>query len=175
MWTGVWAYQHRSCQHRQLNITTVNALPTPSEEWSTEQVLGSNGRKHWNPNSCILEAEACNLYLRILAWYLERLIESTITLQTLCMAVTLPVTIGVAMLLGWNTYLVYCNKTTIEHYEGVTARVLASQSGQAWKHPYDLGPCGNLAMICGQKPQLWAISCPACCFWQWYQSSRSLG
>lgn len=75
--------------------------------------------------------------------------------QTLCMAVTLPVTIGVTLLLTWNSYLVYLNKTTIEHYEGVTARVLASQAGKGWTHPYDIGPCANLTLICGEKPQLW--------------------
>lgn len=71
------------------------------------------------------------------------------------MAVTLPVMIGVAMLLGWNAYLVYHNKTTIEHYEGVTARILASQAGKGWNHPYDLGPCSNLALICGHDAHCW--------------------
>lgn len=78
-----------------------------------------------------------------------------IFLQTLCTAISLPLAIGLAMLLLWNGYLVYSNKTTIEHYEGVTARVLASRAGETWNHPYDLGPCTNLAAICGPKPQLW--------------------
>jgi len=47
--------------------------------------------------------------------------------QTVCMAVSLPLAIGLAMLLVWNAYLVYTNKTTVEHYEGVTARILASR------------------------------------------------
>ena len=76
-------------------------------------------------------------------------------MQTLCMAITLPLAIGLTILLGWNVYLVYTNKTTIEYHEGVTARVLASRAGQAWRHPYDLGLCANLAAICGPKPQLW--------------------
>lgn len=75
--------------------------------------------------------------------------------QTLCTAVCLPVAIGLAMLLAWNGYLVYSNKTTIEHYEGVTARVLASRAGESWNHPYDLGLCTNLAVICGPRPQFW--------------------
>lgn len=85
----------------------------------------------------------------------EPLSDQWSSMQTLCMAVTLPVTVGVSLLLAWNSYLVYFNKTTIEHYEGVTARVLASQAGKGWSHPYDLGPCTNLALICGQKPQSW--------------------
>lgn len=59
------------------------------------------------------------------------------------------------MLLAWNAYLVYNNKTTIEYHEGVTARVAASKAGQAYKHPYDIGVCSNLAAICGPKPHLW--------------------
>ena len=43
------------------------------------------------------------------------------------MAVSLPLAIGLVMLLVWNAYLVYTNKTTVEHYEGVTARILASR------------------------------------------------
>jgi len=77
------------------------------------------------------------------------------TLQTVCMAVSLPLAIGLAMLLVWNAYLVYTNKTTVEHYEGVTARILASRAGQAWQHPYDMGLYTNLSTICGRRPHLW--------------------
>jgi uncharacterized membrane protein YiaA len=47
----------------------------------------------------------------------------TLSLQTLCMAITLPLTIGLVMLLIWNLHLALSNKTTIEHHEGVTAKV----------------------------------------------------
>ena len=39
------------------------------------------------------------------------------------MALTLPLAIGLAMLLGWNLYLALSNKTTIEFHEGVTASI----------------------------------------------------
>lgn len=43
--------------------------------------------------------------------------------QGLATAVTLPLAVGLALLLGWNMHLVLGNKTTIEHHEGVTARI----------------------------------------------------
>ncbi len=64
------------------------------------------------------------------------------------MALTLPLAIGLLMLLVWNAYLVYTNKTTIEYHEGVTARIMAANSGRTWSHPYDLGLCANLAGAC---------------------------
>lgn len=79
--------------------------------------------------------------------------------QTACMAITLPLAIGLLLLLAWNVYLVYTNKTTIEYHEGVTAKVLASRAGQAYQHPYNLGLCANLWTICGPKPQYWL--CPS--------------
>lgn len=80
-------------------------------------------------------------------------------MQMICMAITLPLAIGLAMLLAWNVYLVYTNKTTIEYHEGVTAKVLASRAGQVYRHPYDLGLCANLSATCGPKPHLWL--CPS--------------
>lgn len=71
------------------------------------------------------------------------------------MAITLPLAVGLLLLMAWNVYLVYTNKTTIEYHEGVTARVLASRAGQVYKHPYDLGLCANLWAICGPKPHYW--------------------
>lgn len=38
-------------------------------------------------------------------------------LQILCTALTLPLTLGLVMLLCWNVYLLSRNKTTIEYYE----------------------------------------------------------
>lgn len=46
------------------------------------------------------------------------------------MVVTVPLALGLAMLLGWNLHLALANKTTIEHHEGVTARIQA----RPWAH-----------------------------------------
>jgi hypothetical protein len=130
------------------------------------------------------------------------------------MALTLPLAIGLVMLLGWNLYLALSNKTTIEFHEGVTASIqvlsladhcphhdmctqlrgraalvctqhwhelengaclvrhgqcleglfwlrLLSQAGRAgaaaYKHPYDLGLCGNLHAMCGHSPSSWLL------------------
>ncbi|KAK9804819.1 hypothetical protein WJX72_007243 [[Myrmecia] bisecta] len=78
-------------------------------------------------------------------------------LQTICTAITLPLTIGLVMLFIWNLYLVVTNKTTIEYHEGVTARIQAQRSGQEYEHPYDLGLCGNLHTIFGPKPSYWLL------------------
>jgi hypothetical protein len=47
-------------------------------------------------------------------------------LQTLCTGVSLPLTIGLVMLLVWNLHLAIHNKTTIEFHEGVTAKIQVS-------------------------------------------------
>ncbi|KAK9800786.1 hypothetical protein WJX73_003252 [Symbiochloris irregularis] len=75
--------------------------------------------------------------------------------QTVCTALTLPLSIGLVMLLCWNVYLLLCNKTTIEYHEGVTAKFQALRSGQEYRHPYDLGLCSNLYAVFGPKPQHW--------------------
>ena len=46
-----------------------------------------------------------------------------LAVQTVCMALTLPLTVGLLMLLGWNLYLALVNRTTIEYHEGVTANI----------------------------------------------------
>ncbi len=46
-----------------------------------------------------------------------------LTLQTVCTAVTLVISIGLVMLLVWNMYLIANNMTTIEYHEGVTAQI----------------------------------------------------
>ena len=46
-----------------------------------------------------------------------------VLVQSVCMAMTLPLTIGLIMLLFWNMHLALSNKTTIEHHEGVTAKI----------------------------------------------------
>ena len=61
-------------------------------------------------------------------WIFTRLAKVTypalwVAAQTVCMALTLPLTVGLLMLLGWNLYLALINRTTIEYHEGVTANV----------------------------------------------------
>ena len=46
-------------------------------------------------------------------------------MQTVCLAFSMPLTIGLTMLLVWNLYLALQNKTTIEFHEGVTANMKA--------------------------------------------------
>ena len=55
--------------------------------------------------------------------YAVLLTVATLVAQGLATAVTLPLAVGLALLLGWNMHLVLGNKTTIEHHEGVTARI----------------------------------------------------
>ncbi len=53
---------------------------------------------------------------------------------------TLPLTIGLALLLGWNLHLALANKTTIEYHEGVTARVRVRGMRRAADAPPLRGP-----------------------------------
>ena len=78
-------------------------------------------------------------------------------MQALCTAVTVPLALALAMLLCWNVYLVVTNRTTIEYYEGVTARIQATRRGQHYQHPYDLGLCGNLHTIFGPDAGAWLV------------------
>jgi hypothetical protein len=47
------------------------------------------------------------------------------------------------------------NKTTIEYHEGVTAHEHYSQSGELYKHPYDLGVKRNWEQVLGLNRRLW--------------------
>lgn len=78
-------------------------------------------------------------------------------LQTVCTALSFPLSLGLLMLLCWNAYLVLYNKTTIEYHEGVSAKFQALRAGQEYRHPYDLGACPNLYAVCGPKPQHWLL------------------
>ena len=71
-------------------------------------------------------------------------------LQTVCLALTLPLAIGLAMLLGWNLYLALTNKTTIEFYEGVTASIQVCHAS----HP------GLLYAVYTSPPELLACMRP---------------
>ncbi|BDA49409.1 Palmitoyltransferase PFA4 [Coccomyxa sp. Obi] len=78
-------------------------------------------------------------------------------MQTVCTGISLPLTIGLVMLLIWNLHLALHNKTTIEFHEGVTAKIQANKAGTSYKHPYDLGLCGNLHAICGDSLATWFV------------------
>ncbi|KAL3134915.1 hypothetical protein ABBQ32_007880 [Trebouxia sp. C0010 RCD-2024] len=78
-------------------------------------------------------------------------------MQAICTAMTIPLSIALLVLLGWNLYLMLSNKTTIEYYEGVTAELKATRRGGKFQHPYDLGPCGNLQHILGPNPEKWLL------------------
>ncbi|GJP42387.1 hypothetical protein CLOM_g1954 [Closterium sp. NIES-68] len=83
-------------------------------------------------------------------------------LRALCLLVSLPLLIALLVLLVWHCYLIAINKTTIEHYEGVRARLLSPRpvaTGQAPpSHPYDLGIIANLTAILGPVALCWL--CP---------------
>ncbi|XP_065872102.1 probable protein S-acyltransferase 15 isoform X3 [Euphorbia lathyris] len=50
-------------------------------------------------------------------------------------------------LLGWHMYLIAHNMTTIEYYEGIRAAWLARQSGQNYRHPFDISVYGNITLV----------------------------
>ncbi|KAG1675311.1 hypothetical protein FOA52_015985 [Chlamydomonas sp. UWO 241] len=78
-------------------------------------------------------------------------------LQIAAFLLALPLFIGLLMLLGWHVHLVMHNQTTIEHMEGVTARV---KGMPAESHPYDLGPYHNITQILGDS--FGTSLCPPC-------------
>jgi palmitoyltransferase len=77
--------------------------------------------------------------------------------HTVAIAMALPITIGLVMLLLWHVHLVWSNKTTIEYHEGVTAQVRAQSGGGRYQHPYDLGPCLNLHEVLGHQATGWLL------------------
>ena len=78
-----------------------------------------------------------------------------VTLQIIAFLISLPLTVGLVMLLAWHVQLVLTNKTTIEYREGVTAR---TQGLSLQEHPYDLGTYHNLHQVLGEDHGTWA--CP---------------
>ncbi|WCJ19267.1 DHHC-type zinc finger family protein [Euphorbia peplus] len=68
----------------------------------------------------------------------------------------LSVTLGT--LLGWHMYLIAHNMTTIEYYEGIRAAWLARQSGQNYRHPFDISVYGNITSVLGPNTLKWL--CP---------------
>ncbi|PKA64900.1 putative S-acyltransferase [Apostasia shenzhenica] len=80
-------------------------------------------------------------------------------LHIICGILLFPLTLALSVLLGWHTYLILQNKTTIEHYEGVRAMWLAKKAGNAYEHPYDLGTYENLTSVLG--PNIFCWICPS--------------
>ena len=57
--------------------------------------------------------------------------EPAAVAQTACTAVTLPLALGLLVLLFWNGFLAANNRTTIEYHEGVRANVQVRPSVSA--------------------------------------------
>lgn len=77
----------------------------------------------------------------------------TTTVAMTCLVVTFALNVALAFLFLWHVRLVINNKTTIEHYEGVTAK--HSNIPQIIEHPYSLGVVANLREILGRNIILW--------------------
>ncbi|KAK3135385.1 hypothetical protein QOZ80_5BG0418270 [Eleusine coracana subsp. coracana] len=84
--------------------------------------------------------------------------DSTRTSLIICGVILCPLTLALAVLLGWHVYLIVQNKTTIEYHEGVRAMWLAEKCGDLYHHPYDLGVYGNLISVLG--PNIFCWLCP---------------
>lgn len=92
-------------------------------------------------------------------------------MQIVSTAVALPLVVGLGMLLFWNFYLFFSNRTTIEYHEGVrvagTAGAAALQpkhhhhrggnAHNAQQHPFDLGWHHNMHAVCGDDVLSWWV------------------
>ncbi|KAJ6720239.1 ZINC FINGER DHHC DOMAIN CONTAINING PROTEIN [Salix viminalis] len=72
------------------------------------------------------------------------------------MMVGLSITFGA--LLGFHIYLISCNMTTIENYEGIRAAWLARKSGHSYRHPFNLSVYKNITSVLGPNILKWL--CP---------------
>ncbi|RAL39302.1 hypothetical protein DM860_002835 [Cuscuta australis] len=66
-----------------------------------------------------------------------------------------PLSLALTFFLGWHTYLILQNKTTIEYHEGV--RALAEKGGHLYSHPYDLGAYENIISVLGPNVLCWIL------------------
>jgi len=82
------------------------------------------------------------------------------SIQVLTIVVTCLVWLVLLSLLLWHLSLAASNKTTIEYYEGVNAKLIASKNGTFWRHPYDLGFTANLVTLFGKSPWKWLLPSP---------------
>ena len=86
-------------------------------------------------------------------------------LQLLATAVAFPLTLSLVTLLIWNCHLLSKNKTTIEHHEGVAAKLNAAAAaegaglhGRSGVHPWDLGDWHrNVASLFGEDVTWWIL------------------
>jgi palmitoyltransferase ZDHHC3/7/25 len=85
-------------------------------------------------------------------------------LQLLATTLALPLSLSLITLLVWNCHLLSQNKTTIEHHEGVAAKLNAAAAaegvgaGKSGKHPWDLGDWHeNVAATFGESFTWWVL------------------
>ncbi|KAJ6773007.1 PROTEIN S-ACYLTRANSFERASE 16-RELATED [Salix koriyanagi] len=62
-------------------------------------------------------------------------------------AMMLGLSITFGTLLGFHIYLISCNMTTIENYEGIRAAWLARKSGHSYRHPFNLSVYKNITSV----------------------------
>ncbi|KAB5538970.1 hypothetical protein DKX38_016503 [Salix brachista] len=73
-------------------------------------------------------------------------------------AMMLGLSITFGTLLGFHIYLISCNMTTIENYEGIRAAWLARKSGHSYRHPFNLSVYKNITSVLGPNILKWL--CP---------------
>jgi palmitoyltransferase len=85
-------------------------------------------------------------------------------LQLLATTLALPLSLSILTLLVWNCHLLSQNKTTIEHHEGVAAKLSAAAAaegvgaGKSGKHPWDLGDWHeNVSATFGESFTWWVV------------------
>lgn len=84
--------------------------------------------------------------------------------QLIATAMAFPLTLSLGTLLVWNCHLLSKNKTTIEHHEGVAAKLNAAAAaygvgaGRSGVHPWDLGDWHmNVAATFGEEVTWWLV------------------
>jgi len=88
--------------------------------------------------------------------------------EVLALLAALPIAASLAYLSAWHARLLAAGQTTLEHFEGVTAKVVggaakgvaaaaALPGGAPLAHPYDRGPWENAVAVLGPDPLTWLI------------------
>jgi len=62
---------------------------------------------------------------------------------------SLSVLFALSLFVGWHTYLVATNQTTIEFYSNRLDAMEARQAGEVWRNPYSLGVRANFEQVFG--------------------------
>lgn len=85
-------------------------------------------------------------------------------LQLLATTLAIPLSLSLFTLLVWNCHLLSQNKTTIEHHEGVAAKLSSAAAaegvgaGRSGKHPWDLGDWHeNVVATFGESFTSWVV------------------